>query len=420
MKQRNEINADTSFASAFALPCHIQEILSRFDAAGYEAFCVGGCVRDALRGVPPHDWDLCTSALPDQTAALFSDKTCLDIGIKHGTVTVMWDGDPVEITTYRTEGAYIGHRTPSSVAFTPSLREDCLRRDFTVNALAYHPTKGLQDFFGGVDDLRAGILRCVGDPYARFDEDALRILRALRFSSVLDFDIAPETADAVHSLAHLLTEISGERIVSEFRRMLTGFRAHQLLSDYADVVAVFYPPLIGCAGQKPALSNAFSLCLTAETRLAAAFCLCGCTDETAVRQTLSRLSTERIFIDRVTSLVTLAAVPPPVTRPQMRQALSVQTAAHIHSQLTLHAALFPADTESCKIAETLCDSIVSAEDVTRIAQLAVNGRDLADLEFRGRAIGDTLQKLLDAVIDDRTENTRDALLTLAKTMQSDL
>ena len=406
-------NADASQLSAFPLPGYIHEILSRFDAAGYEAFCVGGCVRDALRGVTPHDWDLCTSALPEQTAALFSDRHCLDIGMKHGTVTVMWDGNPVEITTYRTEGAYIGHRTPSSVAFTPSLREDCLRRDFTVNALAYHPTKGLQDFFGGIADLRAGILRCVGDPYARFDEDALRILRALRFSSVLDFDIAPETADAVHALAHLLTEISGERIIAEFRRMLTGCRAAQLLSDYADVIAVFYPPLAGCRGMEQRLSDAFALCRTAQTRLSAAFCLCGCTNESEVRSTLSRLPTERIFIDRVTSLVCQASVVPPVTRPEMRRALSVQSADHIRSQLSLHAALFPAHKNECDIAAALCDSVVSSGDVTRIAQLAVNGRDLSSLGFRGRAIGEALQALLDAVIDDRTENTRESLLSFA-------
>ena len=412
-------NADAALQSAFPLPDPVKEILSRFDAAGYEAFCVGGCVRDALRGVTPHDWDLCTSALPDQTAALFSDKPCLDIGIKHGTVTVIWDGEPVEITTYRTEGAYIGHRTPSSVAFTPSLREDCLRRDFTVNALAYHPTKGLQDFFGGVGDLRSGILRCVGDPYARLDEDALRILRALRFSSVLDFDIAPETADAVHALAGLLTEISGERIIAEFRRMLTGCRAAQLLSDYADVIAVFYPPLGGCSEQKQLLSEAFSLCPTAETRLAAAFCLCGHTEESAVRQTLLRLPTERIFIDRVTSLVTSAAIPPPVTRPDMRRALSVQSSKSVQDRLTLHAALFPENREACAAAAVLCGSVIASGDITRTAQLAVNGRDLADLGLRGQAIGDTLRLLLDAVMDDRAENTREALLALARVLHDD-
>ncbi|MBE6658414.1 MAG: hypothetical protein E7604_08215 [Ruminococcaceae bacterium] len=411
-------NADASVPSAFALPVFIREILARFDYAGYEAFCVGGCVRDTLRGVEPHDWDLCTSALPDQTAALFSDKPCLDIGIRHGTLTVMWDGIPVEITTYRTEGAYVGHRAPSSVTFTPSLRQDCLRRDFTVNAMAYHPTVGLRDFFGSADDLRAGRLRCVGNPGERFDEDALRILRALRFSSTLDFDIEPATADALHTCAPLLAQISGERILSEFRRMLTGVRAASLLSDFADVIGVFYPPLAGCAGQTDRLQTVFTQCRTEQTRLAAALCLCGCTDETAVRKTLSHLPTERSFLDGITSLVNHAAQTPPDSKAAMRRRMSEKSVPQITEQLALHAALFPEHADTCANAAALCAEIAAAGEVTRISQLAVNGRDLTALGFRGRAVGAALQSLLDAVIDEKTENTRKDLLSYAGTLLS--
>ncbi|MBR5871718.1 MAG: tRNA nucleotidyltransferase [Clostridia bacterium] len=409
-------NADASLQSAFALPDYIHAILSRFDAAGYEVFCIGGCVRDAMRGTAPHDWDLCTAALPAQTMALFADKRCLDVGIKHGTVTVLWDDIPVEITTYRTEEAYIGHRAPSSVSFTPSLREDCLRRDFTINAMAYHPTAGLRDYFGGIDDLKSRILRCVGEPSERFDEDALRILRALRFASVLDFEIEAETAKALHACAPLLSAISGERIFAEFRRMLTGVRAHRLLAEYADVIGVFYPPLAACKDHARALSDAFALCTTAETRLAAAFCLCGCTDEEDVRRTVSRLPTERIFVDRVTSLVTKAACPPPLTRPEMRRALSSQSPDSICSQLTLHAALFPDHKDACQTADALCREITASGEATRIAHLAVNGRDLTAVGFQGRAIGDALQTLLDAVIDGQCENTREALLFYAASL----
>ena len=407
-------NADAVIPSAFAIPDSIGEILARFDCAGYEAFCVGGCVRDALRGTEPHDWDLCTSALPDQTAALFADKPCLDIGIKHGTLTVLWDGIPVEITTYRTEGAYIGHRTPSSVSFTPSLRQDCLRRDFTVNAMAYHPTIGLRDYFGGVRDLQSRILRCVGNPGERFDEDALRILRALRFSSILDFDIEAETAAAIHENASLLAEISGERILSEFRRMLTGTRAAALLSEYADVIGVFYPPLTGCAGMEEQLHAAFSRCRTEETRLAAALCLCGCTDETAVRKTLSRLPAKRVFSDRVAALTCSAALPPPVTETDLRRRMSAESFGHITDRLTLHAALFPEHAAACANAAARCREIAASGAVTRISQLALNGRDLAALGFRGREIGEGLQSLLDAVIDGKAENTRPALFEYAK------
>lgn len=401
--------------SAFALPSDIQEIIARFDAAGYEVFCVGGCVRDAMRGVTPNDWDLCTSALPEQILSLFSDKSCLTIGIKHGTVTVMWDQNPVEITTYRCEGTYIGHRAPSTVTFTPSLREDCLRRDFTVNAMAYHPTAGLHDFFGGVDDLRAGILRCVGVAEARLDEDALRILRALRFASMLNFTIAPETSAALHLCAPLLKHISGERILAEFRRMLTGVRAAALLSEYADVIAVFYPPLAACHGQEERIAALFARCHTAETRLAALLCLCGCTDGDAARKTVSLLPAERRFIDEVASLAAEAARLPPRTRADMRRRMSVKSVKHITDQLSLHAALFPDHAAVCETAAELCAAIAAAGEVTRITQLAVNGRDLAAMHIRGREIGDTLQMLLDAVIDGTVENTRDDLLAFLKT-----
>ncbi|MBQ7301846.1 MAG: hypothetical protein IJW77_18610 [Clostridia bacterium] len=411
-------NADAHTPSAFAIPAYIREILDRFDRAGYEAWCVGGCVRDALRGTSPHDWDLCTNALPEQTLALFSDKPCLTVGIRHGTVTVMWEKQPVEITTYRCEGAYIGHRTPSSVTFTPSLREDCLRRDFTVNAMAYHPSRGLSDFFGGADDLRARLLRCVGDARERFDEDALRMMRALRFSSVLDFDIEPETAAAIHAYAPLLNEISGERISSEFRRMLTGVRAAQLLCTYADVIAVFYPPLAGCSGQLRVLNDAFAICHTAETRLAAAFRLCGCTNADDVRMILHFLPLDRAFSDAVTALVRDAALPPPVTRTDMRHALSRTAYGYLPEQLQLHAALFPDDRDACDASLTLYRAVTESGDTVKLSQLAVNGRDLAACGFHGPAIGKTLHQLLCAVMDDRVANTADALLTYAKTLST--
>ncbi len=403
-------NADALLLSAFALPAYIREILSRFDAAGYEVFCVGGCVRDALRGVVPHDWDLCTAALPEQTLALFADKTCLTVGIKHGTVTVMWDKIPVEITTYRCESAYIGHRAPSSVTFTPSLHEDCLRRDFTVNAMAYHPTAGLRDDFGGLSDLRAGILRCVGNPAERFDEDALRIMRALRFASTLCYEIEEETAAALHTCAPLLQSISGERILSEFRQLLMGAQSPMILSAFADVIGVFYPLLTACSGKHTRISALFDRCHTVETRLAALLCLCGCTDADTVRITVSRLPVERRFLDEVTALAADAAKPPPRTRAEMRRRMSGESVGHITDQLCLHAALFPDQTSDCDAAAALCADIAASGDVTRISQLAVNGHDLAAQNIRGRAIGDTLQMLLDAVINGDTENTRDALL----------
>ncbi len=407
---RNFSNADASQLSAFALPNYIQEILTRFDAAGYEVFCVGGCVRDILRGVEPHDWDLCTAALPEQTLSLFPDKPCLTVGIKHGTVTVLWDQIPVEITTYRCESAYIGHRAPSSVTFTPSLHEDCLRRDFTVNAMAYHPTMGLHDDFGGIQDLREGILRCVGNPAERFDEDALRIMRALRFAAVLRFSIETETAAALHTCAPLLQYISGERILSEFRKMLMGAHAPAMLSEFADVIGIFYPPLAACRGQCDRITAVFERCQTAETRLAALLCLCGCTDADTVRQTVSLLPVERRFLDAVTALAADAAKEPPTTRADVRRRMSGESVGQITDQLCLHAALFPDHASACETAAALCQEIAASGETTRISQLAINGRELSARNIHGRAVGEALQMLLNAVIDGHAENTRDSLL----------
>ena len=180
------------------LPPQVHTALDRLAAAGWEAYVVGGAVRDALRGCEAGDWDITTNAVPAQVERVFAGERLIETGLKHGTVTVLLGGLPLEITTYRVDGDYTDHRRPDSVRFTRSLREDLLRRDFTMNALAYNPRTGLVDICGGAEDIARGIVRCVGEPDRRFQEDGLRILRALRFASVLGFQIAPETAAAVH------------------------------------------------------------------------------------------------------------------------------------------------------------------------------------------------------------------------------
>lgn len=192
----------------FELPPGALEVLRSLNAAGYQAYAVGGCVRDMARGVPPHDYDICTSALPAQTERCFAGERVVETGIKHGTVTVLMAGEPYEITTFRTDGDYLDGRHPQSVAFTDSLTEDLRRRDFTINAMAYHPDIGLRDPFDGQADIARRVIRCVGDANARFTEDALRILRALRFAAELGFDIAPDTARAMRELSGRLALIS--------------------------------------------------------------------------------------------------------------------------------------------------------------------------------------------------------------------
>ena len=236
------------------LPSQVHTALDRLEAAGWEAFVVGGAVRDALRGCAAGDWDITTNAEPEQVERVFSGERLIETGLRHGTVTVLLDGLPLEITTYRVDGGYSDHRRPDSVTFTRSLRDDLLRRDFTMNALAYNPQTGLVDICGGAEDLARGVVRCVGEPERRFREDGLRILRALRFASVLGFTIEPETAAAIHRCAELLRYLAAERVLSELTKLLCGQNAGAVLREFSDVLAVPIPelrPMFGFAQHNP-------------------------------------------------------------------------------------------------------------------------------------------------------------------------
>ena len=183
------------------LPRTVSALIARLEQAGYSAYAVGGCVRDSLLSLEPHDWDLCTSARPEEMLEVFRGERVAETGLKHGTLTVIMDHVPYEITTFRTDGSYTDHRHPDSVSFVREVAGDLSRRDFTVNAMAYSPRTGLVDLFGGREDLERRVIRCVGVPRERFTEDALRILRALRFASVFDFSLDPETEEALRALA---------------------------------------------------------------------------------------------------------------------------------------------------------------------------------------------------------------------------
>ena len=225
------------------IPQGPNEILNRLTAAGFQAYAVGGCVRDSLLGTVPGDWDICTSALPEETEACFSDLRVVETGLKHGTVTVIFQGVPYEITTLRSDGNYLDHRRPQQVNFVRTLKEDLLRRDFTINAMAVGLDEEIQDPFGGRQDLKDGIIRCVGDPDTRFTEDALRILRGLRFASRLGFSIAPETAAAMERNKNLLSYVSGERIYKELAGILIGTYAQSVLEQYGGVLAAVLPEI---------------------------------------------------------------------------------------------------------------------------------------------------------------------------------
>lgn len=230
------------------IPQEPGKLLRRLNECGFQAYAVGGCIRDSLLGKTPGDWDICTSALPEETEACFSDLRVVETGLKHGTVTVISSGEPYEITTFRSDGVYLDHRRPQKVDFVRTLKEDLLRRDFTINAMAAGLDGEIQDLFGGQKDLKDGIIRCVGDPEKRFSEDALRILRGLRFASRLGFSIAPETAAAMERQKNLLAYVSGERIYKELTGILMGDNAQTVLEQYGSVLTAVLPEIVPSMG----------------------------------------------------------------------------------------------------------------------------------------------------------------------------
>ncbi len=227
----------------FEIPAGAQKIFQTLIDADYEAYLVGGCVRDLIRGVAPHDWDICTSARPEETENCFAGHRIIETGLKHGTVTVLEDGEPYEITTYRTEGPYSDRRRPDYVKFVSDLEADLARRDFTMNAIALGLDGSLRDPFGGAGDIKAGVIRCVGEPTQRFQEDGLRVMRALRFAAVLGYEIEEQTAQAIHENRHMLEHVAAERIHVELCKLLVGEKAGDILRQYPDVFCQFWPQL---------------------------------------------------------------------------------------------------------------------------------------------------------------------------------
>ena len=228
------------------MPKDVEKIIEHLNSAGYEAYVVGGCVRDSIMEKTPHDWDICTSATPEVVKSLFSHTT--DYGMKHGTITVFADKEGYEITTFRAETDYSDHRHPDTVEFVADLKSDLSRRDFTINALAYNNESQLIDMFNGLDDIRNQMIRCVGNADERFKEDALRILRALRFAATLGFDIEDKTSEAIHYNVHLLKYIAEERKRDELMKLLGGNYTTKILLEYSDVIAEVIPEIQLCVG----------------------------------------------------------------------------------------------------------------------------------------------------------------------------
>lgn len=426
---------------------------------GHEAFVVGGCVRDMLMGREPNDFDITTSATPPETEDALRDFRLVETGIKHGTVTVLVDGEPLEITTYRLDGEYLDNRRPSEVFFTPNLVDDLARRDFTVNAMAYSPTRGIVDKFGGQDDLARRLIRAVGDPDRRFHEDGLRILRALRFAAVLDFDIEEETAAGIHRCVALLDNISAERVRVELFKLVCGVGARRVLAGYPDVLCRIVPefaPSVGFDQRNPChkydvyTHSLVSLELAGGdvcVKLAALFHdigkpACFSEDERGghfyghprlsselTETALRRLKTDNKTLGSVVRLVAghhRTILPNEKSVRRMLCALGEQDSRRL---IALRRAdngalvdwlVAPRLHELDEI-EAILDRLIAEQGQLSLGTLALHGDDIIALGLpSGRQIGIVLARLLDAVLDGECPNEREPLTSLAKKFISEL
>ena len=385
------------------IPKNAELILETLNNAGHKAFVVGGCVRDSLMGKTPTDWDITTSATPKQTLELFSDGfKVVPTGLKHGTVTVITGGEPFEITTFRTEGEYKDSRRPEKVEFVDDISLDLSRRDFTVNAMAYNLKSGLVDMFGGRKHLAEKVISCVGEPDIRFSEDALRIMRALRFAACLEFEIEEKTALSLKKNKHLLGNIAAERINTEFVKLICGKKADDILYEYEEVFKEFLKDTEGC------WEKAVNLSLKGETAL-----------------------------EKISLFMTELYAGPEKVRGRMKNlrfdnasvGFAVHLAAHFKEVLpdTVTEMRKKLTTVPVEVLKLLCrvrEDVSSAEILReieeknlccKISQLDISGNDLINLGVeKGKTVGDVLEKLLNSVIEEKVENKNHALVLYVK------
>ena len=395
-------------------------LLNALHAAGYAAYAVGGCVRDSLLGRTAHDWDLCTSALPQQVMELFGAEQCIPTGLQHGTVTIKYGGQLYETTTFRTEGSYTDGRHPDAVQFVPDVREDLARRDFTINAMAYNEAEGLVDPFGGQKDLQNGLLRAVGEPQQRFTEDALRILRLYRFAARFGFALDAATARAARQLAPHLDCISAERIQEELAKLLAAPQPGAYLEPA--VLAVVLPELTpeSLTAAKPVVDA----CPAGEENLPVRWAaLLGALGEADTRRVLKRLRCSNACIEETAVLVRetagqgvseekASAHPGDI---HIRQLLGRYGLCTVERLCALCAALHPQAAPDCALAAQRARQLEADGVCCRVSQLAVNGRDLMAAGIpAGPALRRVLEALLDGVIRAEYPNEKPALLAAAQ------
>ena len=435
------------------IPNYAAQVLSALEAEGFTAWCVGGCVRDSLLGRAPQDWDVTTAARPEQVLSVFGDRA-VPTGLPHGTVTVKTAGGAVEVTTFRRDGTYRDHRRPQSVVFTDSLEEDLRRRDFTVNAMALNLRGELADPLGGQRDLERKLLRCVGEPDRRFREDALRILRGVRFAAALGFALEPETDRSLRANRALLAEIAPERIWAELKGLLTAPAAAEALRAYPEIIGVFWSEVLEMVGfpqrNRHHCYDVWEHTLHAleavppELELRLTMLLhdigkpgCCTIDETGcghfkghparsaamAEEMLRRLRADNATRETVVRLVAWHDRNIPRTRPGVAEALRQLGERDLRRLLRIKRAdnlaqdpAYRAMQAEIEKAEKILDQLLTEGACVSLDQLAVRGGDLVELGFSGPAVGETLEVLLEAVIQEQVPNDRTALLEYARRM----
>ncbi len=436
----------------FSLPEKVNKIIKLLKDNGFEAYAVGGCVRDTVMGIPANDFDITTSALPEETKKVFSNYRIIENGIKHGTVTVIIDKEPFEITTYRIDGDYLDNRRPKTVSFSRNLKDDLARRDFTVNTLCYNEDDGLIDVFGGINDIENKVIRCVGDAKKRFREDALRIMRALRFSAVLGFEIEKETADAIKSEKDLLKNIATERIRDEFTKLVCGKNAPKIIAEYHEVIEIFIPEisaLFGCKQNTPYHIYdvaEHTLCAlgfienSEKLKLAMFFHdiakpICKKTDENSVDHfkghaligekltfdILKRMRYDNKTVNTVSRLVAIHSDRCPVTKQQAKLMLCEIGVENYSAFIKIRRAdcLAKANPHSHDIKlenmQIFLEEILKNEECFSLKDLKINGNILKKLGVKeGKNIQEILQKLLYKVINEECENSQKSLVASAE------
>ena len=434
------------------IPKNVLACIQVLEQAGFEAYCVGGCVRDSILGLTPHDYDLCTSALPEQTAALFPGHTLVRSGEKHGTIGVVFDKEVIEITTFRTEGGYADSRHPGWVRFVPDVKEDLSRRDFTVNAMAYNPKTGYVDPFGGQEDLEKGILRAVGDPTTRFTEDALRILRGVRFGVRFDLTPTEDTLAAMNELSPLMDKLARERVFDELCKLIPLLKAEDL-TRYATILTQVIPclaPTLGFDQKNPhhiydVYTHTAQVVENAPRALAVRWAAilhdcgkpaCFFQDEQGIGhfyghaevsakmadELLLQLKAPTALRERVVFLIEKHMTPLEPDKKLLRRRLGQYGEEPLKQVVCLQKAdcIGTGTHTGARFAEisALIEEILQEESCLSLKDLAVNGRDLLDIGFApGKDMGACLNLLLEQVLDEKLPNEKEALLTAAKTYQ---